>query len=86
VTEKQLYQIFSYSELDSIRVDSSQVTKAFAPAPLSAGQTEAVKKLHGRLFVHHWQVIQALVDSCQEWRPRSGRGTELFNKELKTTA
>jgi PiT family inorganic phosphate transporter len=82
-TEKQLYQIFSYSELDSIRVDSSQVTVAFASAPLSAGQVGAVKSLHGKLFVHHWQVVQALVDSCQEWRPRSGRGTELFNKELK---
>ncbi|MCX6136936.1 MAG: inorganic phosphate transporter [Ignavibacteriales bacterium] len=82
-TENQLFLIFSYSELDTIRVDSALVPRVFASAPLSAGQAEAVKKLHRRLFVHRWQVVQSLVDSCDEWKPRSGRGTEILNKELK---
>jgi inorganic phosphate transporter, PiT family len=82
-TENQLFQIFSYSEVDTIRVDSSQIGRVFSAAPLSARQESSLKNLHGKLFVRRWQISRALIDSCDEWKPKTGRGTEIFNKELK---
>jgi PiT family inorganic phosphate transporter len=81
-TEKELFKIFSFAELDSMKVDSVRA-KAQCGDLISSEQFRAVCALHGRSFVHRWQLDTALVKESQEWKLQKGTGYEAVNKKIK---
>ncbi len=68
LNESQLYKIFEIAEVDSFMIDSTIAQTELDPNEFTRGQIEAVKKLHGRTFVHKWQLDEALAQLSPEWR------------------
>jgi len=82
-TEKELFKIFSYAELDTLKVDSTRAKAQLGDDLLSLEQMRAIVSLHGQTFVHRWQLDSALVNASEEWMPKTGSGHDAFNKTLK---
>ncbi len=81
--EDQLFLIFSYAALDSFLIDSSFVKETLKDDLIMPERLEVLKKLHGQIFVHKWQLEKALADSGNAWKTQSGKGAKLYNKILK---
>jgi len=82
-SEKQLYRIFNLAKVDTIRIDSVLASREMDPQWFNPEQIQAVKKLHGKIFLHHWQLAKALVKESDAWKPRTGKEAAIFNKDLK---
>jgi inorganic phosphate transporter, PiT family len=82
-TENQLFTIFSFAELDTTIVDSSAFARGLDATQLSPAQLGVVKGLHKRVFPYRWQLDTALAAGSEEWRTRTGQGSELWNKGVK---
>lgn len=83
--ENALFVIFATAELDSMRVDSTFLSSRAGDISLSEQQRRAVVALQGRNFVYRWQLDQALMQLDDEWKFRTGEGSQFFNKNLKRT-
>ncbi len=82
--EEELFTIFSFAEIDSMRIDTVSILKAdLGDQRLSPGQFRALAALHGREFAHRWQLDEALVSESEEWQPQQGKGHEARNKDLR---
>jgi PiT family inorganic phosphate transporter len=75
-TEQDLFVIFSSAELDSLRVDSLIVAKNLDSTMISPGKRRALNSLHGRVFVHRWQLDRALEGREAEWAIPTAPGYE----------
>ncbi len=75
-TEQDLFVIFSSAELDSLRVDSLIVAKTLDSTMISPGKRRALNSLHGRVFVHRWQLDRALEGRETEWAIPTAPGYE----------
>lgn len=83
-SEKEIFTIFKYAEKDSFLVDSVLADRELDPAFFSAEQIRAVKKLHGRLFVHKWQLNDALAEESKLWRLKpENKITKYYNEQIK---
>jgi len=83
LNESQLYKIFELAEVDSFYIDSTLASTELDAEMFSPEQIEAVKKLHGRLFIHKWQLDDALAQLSPAWRlkPNTIRN-KFFNKNI----
>jgi PiT family inorganic phosphate transporter len=82
-SEKDLYCIFAFAEVDSMRVDTVRVLSQPEAEQLTAEQMHAVAALHKRTFVHRWQLDSALVRGSDSWQLKTGSGVEGMNNTLK---
>ncbi|MCD6399920.1 inorganic phosphate transporter [candidate division WOR-3 bacterium] len=73
-----------FAEVDSILIDSIIAKERLGTNWFNRLQIDAIKKLHGKLFVHKWQLIDTLSSMTDEWKflPVS-RSNRFYNKELK---
>ena len=84
LSETQLYQIFQYAEKDSFRIDSTIAREELDPHWFSPEQIRAIKSLHGQVFVHKWQLDEALAARSDAWKPRPDIDrNKFYNKNLK---
>ncbi len=82
--ESQLYKIFEIAEVDSFFIDSTLAGTELDPNEFTKGQIEAVKKLHGRLFTHKWQLDDALAALSPDWRMRPNTiHNKFYNQSIK---
>ncbi|MHB2150754.1 inorganic phosphate transporter [Calditrichota bacterium LG25] len=83
LNESQLYKIFELAEVDSFYIDSTLAGTELDAELFSPEQIEAVKKLHGQIFVHKWQLDDALAQLSPAWRlkPNTIRN-KFFNKNI----
>lgn len=83
LNESQLYKIFEIAEVDSFYIDSTLAKTELDPNEFTRGQIEAVKKLHGRMFTHKWQLDEALTALSPEWRLRPNDiRNKFYNKNI----
>ena len=83
LNESQLYKIFEIAEVDSFYIDSTLAKTELDPNEFTRGQIEAVKKLHGRIFTHKWQLDDALAALSPEWRLRPNNiRNKFYNKNI----
>ena len=83
LSENQLYMIFQLAKVDTIKIDSGLAAKDLDPKWFTPGQIAAVKRLDGEVFLHDWQLAQALARESVAWRPKTGKGANIFNKDLR---
>jgi PiT family inorganic phosphate transporter len=81
-TERDLFVIFSSAEMDSLRVDSLSAAANLDSTMISPGQRRALYSLHGRVFVHRWQLDRALEGCDAEWAIPTAPGREPEAKRL----
>jgi PiT family inorganic phosphate transporter len=82
-TEQDLFVIFSSAELDSLRVDSLSAAKNLDSTMISPAQRRALYSLHGRVFVHRWQLDRTLEGREAEWVVPTAPGYELEAKRVR---
>ncbi len=76
--------LLSLARIDSIYIDSMIAKRELDQKWFGKKRIEAVKKLHGRIFVHKWQVVEELSKISDEWKFRSGdRRYRVYNRELQ---
>ncbi len=68
LNESQLYKVFEIAEVDSFYIDSTIAKTELDPNEFTPAQIAAVKKLHGKVFLHKWQLNDALAALSPEWR------------------
>lgn len=84
LSETQLYKIFGYAEKDSFRVDSTLANQELDPHWFSPAQIRAIKKLHGQIFVHKWQLDEALAAQSDAWKLKPENDiNKFYNKNLR---
>ncbi len=77
-------KILEYSEIDSFIIDSSVAEKELDPAWFSKAQINAVKKLHGSIFAHKWELVDTLSSLSDSWKFKPNTAANrLYNKGLK---
>lgn len=81
--EKELYKIFTAAELDTLLVDTAKITEAANPVPLTDSQFAALRRLHGRQFLHRWELDETLSGLSEEWKTLEGSENKIRNKELQ---
>ncbi len=80
--EKQIYDIFYYAEVDSMVIDTGLIQSGLKTQDYSDNQITALKKLHGRLFIHHWQFDRELETMHDDWKLREGSENRIHNKNI----
>ncbi len=77
-------RVITYSQVDSLLIDSTIAQKSLDPNWFTPAQIEAVKALHGSIFEYHWELVDTLSKMTPEWsyRPKT-RENRLYNKDLK---
>lgn len=82
--ENEIFTIFQYAEKDSFVIDSTAAAKDLDPLFFSPSQIQAVKDLHGKIFVHKWQLDEALAQKSDSWKlkPRS-KISKFYNQKIK---
>ena len=84
LSETQLYQIFNIAQRDSFRIDSTIASREMDPNHFTREQIEAVKKLHGKVFVHKWQLDEALAQISPAWRLKpENNANKIYNKAIR---
>jgi PiT family inorganic phosphate transporter len=84
LSESQLYQIFNIAQRDSFRIDSTIAEREMDPNHFTPEQIEAVKKLHGKVFVHKWQLDEALAQISPAWRLKPDKNVnKIYNKAIR---
>ena len=84
LSERQIYTVFQLAQVDTFRIDSTQSAAEMRQGHFSNAQIRAVKRLHGRVFTHKWQLDEALARESAAWQPRpKTRQNRIFNKNLK---
>ncbi len=79
---KALETVLAYTQVDSLLVDSALARRALPPDLFPPAYLEPVLALHGRLFLHHWQLERALQRLSPAWQPQ-GPGQEAYNRALR---
>ncbi len=83
LSNDEINHVIELSEIDSLYIDTSVVQRELSFRWFTRSQIEALKSLHGRLFVHRWQLMDALTSLTQDWKfKKKTRRNRLFNKEL----
>ncbi len=84
LSESQLYQIFMIAQKDSFRIDSTLAKREMIPTEFTPEQIRAVKRLHGRLFLHKWQLDEALAAESPAWRLKPETSVnKIYNKSIR---
>lgn len=83
LNEGQLYRIFNLAKVDTIRINSVLAGREMDPKWFTPEQIQTVEKLRGRVFLHRWQLAEALARESTAWRPKEGKGGKIFNRNLK---
>jgi len=78
-SSEQVFDIFQYSLVDSIRVDTALVLTRFDAGRLSDGQYQSIRLNHGATFRHKIDFEQLVFDSQAEW---SVTGNKLVDKQI----
>jgi inorganic phosphate transporter, PiT family len=82
-TEDQVFTIFKYAEKDSIAIDSNSVIERMDPKVFSPTQISALKNLHGNIYIHKWQFMDAIITQTSEWQLKEDTpSNRLSNKDL----
>lgn len=81
-TEHDLAVVFSKAAVDTLNIDSTLVGARFDSAAMSSGQRRALMQLHGREFLHRWQLDRALEDLDPSWRSPSDHGSRAAARRL----
>jgi PiT family inorganic phosphate transporter len=81
--EQELYLIFSYAHLDTIKIDSNRAKLLIESTEITPAQRQALLILHGRQFAYHWQLEKALIEGSDEWNILEGRENERHNKNVQ---
>ncbi len=84
--EGSMHKIFAAARIHPTRVDSTLARATLPGEGYTPAELQAVLSLHGRLFLHDWQMDEALAAASPAWRPRTGRGAEVLNKSLRRKA
>ena len=82
LSEERVYKIFQLAKVDTIKINSALAAKNLDPKWFTPGQIAAVQRLDGEMFLHRWQLAQALARESAAWRPKTGKGANIFNKDL----
>ncbi len=83
LSESQLFRIFEIAEVDSFYIDSTIAESELDPNEFTPAQIEAVKKLHGKVFTHKWQLDQALANISPAWRLKpNDLSNKFYNKSI----
>ena len=79
----EIDKVIEYSLVDSMMIDSNVAKVELKPNWFTEGQIEAVKRLHGTVFAHRWQLADTLQKLSPEWRfkPKK-RENRAYNKDL----
>ncbi len=77
-------KIIKLAKADSIYIDSSYAKLVLTPSLFSENQIKAVKSLHGKLFLHKWELEKALMQISKEWQYKPALPQNIhYNKLLK---
>ncbi len=80
----KINEVIEIAEIDSLKIDSIVASEKLNPHWFTYAQLKAVKSLHGRVFAHKWQLVDALAELSEEWRFRENtRKNRPYNQELK---
>jgi len=82
-SEQQLFQIFSYSELDTFIIDSTLAKNVFEHEEILLERLDALKQLHGKMYFHKWQLEDDLIEKSNSWKIQTEKGSGPYNKKLK---
>lgn len=58
--ERELFSIFNYSAVDSIKVDSAKLIQYKKRLVFDDNEIDAIKNLHGKIYIHEFEFIDAL--------------------------
>jgi inorganic phosphate transporter, PiT family len=83
-SEHELVVIFDAADLDSMRVDSLIVIQQVDTTVFTPGQRVALTSLHGKTFLHRWQLDRALENESPEWLMPVGPNSEVPAKRLRS--
>jgi hypothetical protein len=78
-SSEQVFQIFQYALVDSMRVDSSLALAQLREGALTAEQYETLRLSHGATFRHKIDFEQSVFSTRAEW---SSTGDVLADKQL----
>lgn len=67
-SEKRLFEIFSASRIDYLRVDSNIVNEKITSLKLSGEQINTLKLLHGKTYEYSWMLENDLMILSESWR------------------
>ena len=84
--ERSMHGIFDASRIHLTYVDSTLAKAALPQEGFTSEELQGIYALHGRSFRHDWQLDDALAATSTAWQPRSGRGAEVLNKQLRRKA
>ncbi|MFH1811123.1 MAG: inorganic phosphate transporter [Pseudomonadota bacterium] len=77
-------EILKYTEVASLTVDIEKLAPLDDGQWFSEEQLRTVFRLHGRTYMHPWQLRDALAERSTEWRLLADtKRNKRFNKELK---
>ncbi len=83
LNSEQINEVIRFAEIDSLKIDSIVAMEKLSPKWFTYNQIQAVKKLHGKVFAHKWQLVDALSSLTDEWKFRDNtRHNRPYNREL----
>ncbi len=82
VNNKTIRKIVHYSEVDSIRVDTLKLMELLKKNKefFTEQDVEDIKKLHGKIFIHSWELMEELSSISDSWKMKEKNS---HNKRLK---
>jgi len=81
--ESKMHRIFAAARIHPTQVDSTLAWRELPSEGFRREELEGIARLSGRSFLHDWQLDEALAEASWAWKPRTGRGAEVLNKELR---
>jgi len=78
-SSEQVFDIFQYSLVDSIRVDTALVLTRFDAGRLTEGQYQSIRLNHGSTFRHKIDFERLVFDNQAAW---SVTGNKLVDKQI----
>ncbi len=83
--EAQLQEILDASKVSYLYIDPKRIATELDKNWFNPDQLEAVRKLSGKTFLHHWELQQALQNMSAAWRFKPDeKKNKLYNKSIKT--
>ena len=83
-SEKRLFEIFSASRIDYLRVDSNIVNEKIISLKLSGEQINTLKLLHGKTYEYSWMLENDLMMLSEFWQFKPSESQyKYFNSVLR---
>ncbi len=76
-------RIVEMAELHTLKVDTTRISE-LDKKWFGIDRITALKKIHGKVFIHKWQLVDTLSSISPEWRFRpANAANKLYNRSLK---